>query len=328
MEFKRRTLGQIAEMICGNGPDDEPFVYRSSKYLTQFFSDAETDFEHDGTTRALWVTDTLIEIMKEPPAAPGMPPESFLRVIDRLMDLEDAVNEENGRDRALAQLNSALKREHFEAFYGEDGKCYLRNITTAAVSTRINPHRPFSAAELVRRTELITYLNSASEDEITEDLLLPLFRQLGFQRITAAGHRDKALEYGKDVWMKYVLPTTHVLYFGIQVKKGKLDASGVSRSGNANVAEILNQVTMMIGHEIFDPEIGKRVLVDHAYIIAGGEITKAARNWLGNALDASQRRSVIFMDRDDILNLYVVNGQAVPELRSRRRAPSSSTPPF
>jgi hypothetical protein len=35
---------------------------------------------------------------------------------------------------------------------------------------------------------------------------------------------------------------------------------------------------MMLAHEIFDPETNKRVLVDHAFIIAGGEITKAARN--------------------------------------------------
>lgn len=44
------------------------------------------------------------------------------------------------------------------------------------------------------------------------------------------------------------------------------------------LAEIHNQVLMMLGHEIFDSEIGKRVLVDHAFIVAGGEITKAARN--------------------------------------------------
>ncbi|WP_327318856.1 hypothetical protein [Streptomyces sp. NBC_01235] len=59
-------------------------------------------------------------------------------------------------------------------------------------------------------------------------MLLPLFRQVGFQRITAAGHRDKALEYGKDIWMRYTLPTQHFLYFGIQVKRGKLDAMGKS----------------------------------------------------------------------------------------------------
>ena len=78
------------------------------------------------------------------------------------------------------------------------------------------------------------------------------------------------------------------------------------------MAEIHNQVTMRLGHEIFDSEIGKRVLVDHAFIVAGGEITKAARNWLGNKLDSSKRSQILFMDREDILNLYVVTKLPVP----------------
>lgn len=68
----------------------------------------------------------------------------------------------------------------------------------------------------------------------------------------------------------------------------------------------------MLGHEIFDPETSKRVLVDHAFIIAGGEITKQARNWLGNKLDASKRSQILFMNRDDILNLYVVSSLNIP----------------
>jgi len=99
----------------------------------------------------------------------------------------------------------------------------------------------------------------------------------------------------------------------IQAKKGKLDAAGASKAGNANIAELLNQVTMMLGHEIFDPEIGKRVLVDHALIVAGGEITKAARNWLGGKLDATRRSQIMFMDRDDILNLFVVTNLPLPD---------------
>lgn len=71
-----------------------------------------------------------------------------------------------------------------------------------------------------RRQQLSTYLDSCSEDDLIEEVLLPLFRQLGFHRITAAGHKDKALEYGKDIWMRYTLPTQHILYFGIQAKKG------------------------------------------------------------------------------------------------------------
>ena len=38
--------------------------------------------------------------------------------------------------------------------------------------------------------------------------------------------------------MKYTLPTQHVLYFGLQAKRDKLDAAGNSKDGNRNVAEI------------------------------------------------------------------------------------------
>ena len=51
-----------------------------------------------------------------------------------------------------------------------------------------NPHRPFTAAENQRRTNLSAYLDRCSEDNLIEEVLLPLFRQLGFHRITAAGH--------------------------------------------------------------------------------------------------------------------------------------------
>ena len=189
----------------------------------------------------------------------------------------------------------------------------MRHVATNQIARPSpNPHRPFSAAELKKREQLSAYLAGASEDELIQEILLPLFRQLGFHRVSVAGHKDKALEYGKDIWMRYTLPTQHVLYFGLQVKKGKLDAAGMSKAATANIAEIHNQAWMMLGHEIFDPEIGKRVLVDHAFIVAGGEITKAARNWLGNKLDATKRSQIMFMDRDDILNLFVVTSLPLP----------------
>jgi hypothetical protein len=195
-------------------------------------------------------------------------------------------------------------------------------------SPEVNPHRPLSATEIKRKAQLVEYLDQISEDELIEEVLLPQFRQLGFHRITAAGHKDKALEYGKDIWMKYILPTQHVLYFGIQVKKGKLDSSGVSKGSNANIAEIHNQALMMLGHEIFDPEIGKTVLVDHAFIVAGGEITKAAKNWLAIKLDASKRSQIIFMDREDILNLFIVNNLPLPKNAVVEEKPSADDLPF
>lgn len=314
MQFKQRTLMQIADMICGNFDAEKSlFVYRSSSRISEFFMDCDTDYVHDGSTRQAWVAETLRAILAEPQRGPNTPPDTFARVIERLLDQSDALNEGHDRPGAVAMLAAALVREGFEPFYADDKKGYLRHIATNTIATpRANPHRPFSASEMARIEQLITYLDKASEDELIEEVLLPLFRQLGFHRITAAGHKDKALEYGKDVWMKYILPTQHVLYFGIQAKKGKLDASGMTKGENANIAEIYNQVLMMLGHEVFDPEIGKRVLVDHAFILAGGEITKQARNWLGNKLDATKRSQVMFMDREDILNLFVVTNLPLP----------------
>lgn len=57
---------------------------------------------------------------------------------------------------------------------------------------------------------------------------------------------------------------------------------------------------------------GKTVLIDHAFIVGCGEITKQAKNWLGNKLDATQRSQIMFMDRDDIMNLYVVTRLPLP----------------
>jgi hypothetical protein len=61
MEFRRRTLKQIADLVCGNEPDASKFfVYRSSSYLTEFVEEIDREeFVHDGSTRQWWVADVL-----------------------------------------------------------------------------------------------------------------------------------------------------------------------------------------------------------------------------------------------------------------------------
>lgn len=311
MRFRDRNLKDIADCIVG---DRQYFPYRSSFYITQFFDECDLPYVHDGSTRWWWTAERLKELLEEPCAKDSLP-EKFINLLRILMYKSDATEDDPERINALIELNKPLSREGFEAFYGSDNILYVRNIrTNNLIKPSENPHRPFTEDELKKRELLVNFLERCSEDELIEKVLLPLFRILGFQRITVAGHKDKALEYGKDIWMKFTLPTQHIIYFGIQVKKGKLDSSGMTKAGNHNIAEIYNQTTMMLGHEIFDPETNKRVLVDHAYIIAGGEITKAARNWLGNKLDANKRSQIIFMDREDILNLFTVNLIEVPQL--------------
>lgn len=307
MEWKQRNLRELGRIVCG---DADYFLYRSSKYITQFFEDCDLDYVHRGETRPDWCADRIKDVLAMPHTSSAKPPDAFLRIIRRVLDREEAQEGDSDRSKALAALNVVLAREGWEAFYDEKGIGQLKHVATNTVAEMANPHRPLTPAEIERKVQLTAYLDKCSEDELIEEVLLPLFRQLGFHRITNAGHKDKALEYGKDVWMKFTLPTLHVLYFGLQAKKGKLDASGVSTS---NVAEIHNQATMMLGHEIFDPELNRQVLVDHAFIVAGGEITKAARNWLGNKLDASKRSQIMFMDREDILNLFIVTNLLLPK---------------
>lgn len=309
MKFKDRNLRALAETIIG---DNRHFRYRTSSYITRFFEECDLDYAHDGSTRWVWTVDVLAKLLTEPSSGPNVLPDGFVRVFQVLMDKSDALEDDPDRNLALEQINKPFSREGFEAYYGEDGLLYIRHIGTKTISQSVNPHRPFTPKELERRNDLNEYLDQCTEDQLIEEILLPLFRQLGFHRIQAAGHKDKALEYGKDIWMRYVLPTQHVLYFGIQAKKGKLDSAGISKSGNKNIAEIYQQVLMMLGHEIFDPETSKKALVDHAFIVAGGEITKQAKNWLGEKLDATKRSQIMFMDRDDILNLFTVTNLPLP----------------
>lgn len=269
------------------------------------------DYIHDGSSRRRWVNERLQKILNSPHPDQQTPPEGFLKVIDNLMDLRDATDNDPNRFEALKQLNITLSREGFEAYYADDKRCYLRHTgSQRSIGIPINPHRPLTTQEQHKKELLAFYLNKISEDELIEEVLLPLFRQLGFHRVTAVGHKDKALEYGRDIWMRFRLPTQHFLYFGIQVKIGKLDAAGNSK--NTNMAEIHNQVLMMLGHELFDPETSRRILVDHAFIVSAGEITKSARNWLGGKLDITKRSQVMFMDKDDILNLYIVSNLPLP----------------
>ena len=121
MTLRRRTVIDLAEMICGER--GEPwFVYRRSTNLTEFFADVGTDHEHDGSTRRRWVADVLHEFLREPWTAPQTPPAAFRRVIVVPMDRDGATGEGETPDwpRALACLD-ASRAQGVEAFYGETG---------------------------------------------------------------------------------------------------------------------------------------------------------------------------------------------------------------
>lgn len=310
MKFSARTINELAEIICGASGSQEGyrwpnFPYRTSYQLTRFFRNCDLEYVHDGTTRSSWVESVLTELGAGITSIPQLPADSIIRVIRELMESEYFSRANLDRGRALDDLNSVIARDGIEAYFDAGGECYVRSSDKVVSSSTINPQpRPLTSAELLRRKNVEMFLDKASEDDFIERFLVPLFRQLGFTRVIPTGHRDKSLEYGKDIWMKYRLPTGHFIYFTAQVKRDKIDSAG--RSLNSNISGVLAQARMAIDYPIFDPETNRKHLVDHVFIISASTITKQARVLLIEHLDREARRHIIFMERDELMDLAAI----------------------
>jgi len=305
MRLSTRTIGDLAELICGNKPLAENFPYRTSSGLTKFFRNCDLNFIHDGSTRSDWVADKLTELNKGLASTIQLPTDSIIRVIQELLDISEFGGTTLTREFALIDINGILSRDGIEVYFDLAGKCFIRTLNQQVTSafSKIQP-RPLSSSELLHRKEIEKFLSSCSEDELIERLLVPIFRQLGFLRVIPTGHREKNLEFGKDIWMKYRLPTGHFIYFVAQVKKDKIDAAG--KDLNSNISGILAQARMALDYPIFDPETNRKHLVDHVFIISGNLITKPARTLLIEYLDKEARRHIIFMDKDELLDLGAI----------------------
>jgi len=302
-------------MVAGGSPNvtEEFFTYRSAWYLTQFFQDCGHDVAFDNSSRIPWTCEQLRAVLSDPPPRPNTLPQRFAIIIRHLMDMDDTLEEgDRQRPKAMAKLNRYLRTEGFEGFYDESEQCQLRNIKTQVISHFELARRPMTEKERERETLLGKYFDTCSEDDLIEQILTPLFRSMAFERISVPGHPNM-LEFGKDMWMRYRLPTGHSIFFAVQVKKGTVDARGRTRGENTNAAELLTQAQMALKHPIHDPETNKKVLVDHVYLIAGGMITQPARHFIIEELDRESRRHIIFMDRAELLDQYATSRLPLPE---------------
>jgi len=317
MQISEKSLQKIAEMVCGaNGTTGgfswPNFPYRSGPRLSEFFCQAGLPHRHSVGGRKYWVLEVLAKENVSHASNPMLPSDTMVLILQHLLDARTFAEEKKDRKAAIDELNSILTWDGLRVVIDDSGIAQIETEGTGArsVGTLYQVRRAWTEEELRLRGLFERFLDQASEDEITEELLVPLFQHLGFQRISVSGHKDKRLEFGTDLWMKYSLPTKHCLFFGCQIKKEKIDSSG---SSSSNVATILNQINMMLDHPVWDPESNRKQLLDHVYIISGGEITKQAKHWLGERLDASKRRHIIFMDRPELLDLAVANRIALPK---------------
>lgn len=318
MKLRDTTLEQLADVICGNHESryGAPFPYRSGTQLCTFFRNLSIPGPYEGGTRKWWVKDVLVRLNEEEASDPQAPSPSIQKVLEEVLDLRHFIDHEDqpleGVDRlgAADQLNQLLIPEGLQLIEEERGFQKLHLLDDG----RIEPpptvrDRPLSAAEQERRDRIERYLDAATEDQFTQEVLAPLFLKLNFERVNVAGHKEKILEFGVDLWMKFRLPTRHWIYFAVQVKTTKLGAGGKT---NSNVMEVVNQARMAFDAEIFDPELNKKVLLDHLYIISSRGITRQAQQLLVSKLDREARRHIIFMDREELLDRAAIIDSILP----------------
>lgn len=288
----------MAEMICGTShkwaggemyswPN---FPERTANKIIEFFENCDVDSQAETSVRKGRVLEILRRVNEEPSEDSTLPSASLVRIVQELFDPH--AFEAAGRDRAAAarELSAELERDNLELFADQAGRYQIRAIDGGAQTAEPLRRRVWTPAERRRREELTEYLTEATEDDLIEKVLVPMFSQLRFSRVSAAGHHDKALEFGRDLWMRYRLPTGHYIYLGAQVKKGKLE------------------------RPVLDPETNRKSLLDHVFIICSGKITKQAKEWLENCLDTEGRRRILFMDREELLDTLIGTNIRLPDV--------------
>ena len=158
MNLSRRTLSDLAEIICGSGGGGgsqwtwNNFPYRSSMYLTEFFRNCDLEYVHDGSTRKQWVVEVLEELNSGPSSNPQLPSDALIRVAQELLDAGEFGKEGLNRTAALADLNGALSRDGLEIYLDAIGSPHVRSSGTGSSSAGLNLlRRSWTEDELRRR---------------------------------------------------------------------------------------------------------------------------------------------------------------------------------
>ena len=211
MKLRMRTIRDLAEMVTGGSGSGwstagssapskwERFPYRSSSRLTDFFIDCDLEHRHKGGSRVPWTQSVLEELNEGPASKPQLPADAMIRVIEEVLN-PTHFQGPSGKDQAgcLELLNEVLGREGLQAYLDGAGRCHIRAGQTSSAGLNIE-RRIWSQKDLERKKQWDQYVDEASEDDFTENVLVPLLQHCAFQRINVAGHKDKALEYGKDI---------------------------------------------------------------------------------------------------------------------------------
>jgi hypothetical protein len=143
------------------------------------------------------------------------------------------------------------------------------------------------------------FIQSMSETQLQRQILVPLFRAMGFQDVYL--HHGGSLEKGKDIVMWKPGQVRERVNYAIVAKATKITGR---ISGNSSAAEVRFQIEQCFGEPYPDPVTTEEQRVDRCFVISSRAIPKEAIHALRGVLrDQNLDRIVDFIDGDKLWQL-------------------------
>jgi len=156
---------KLAEMICGNEAFPH-FPYRSSSFLTKFFIDLDLDYVHDGTTRAVWVQDTLNELNDKGDSESKTPSREICKVIESLVDPDYFLFDDNlEHEKAIQDVNKVLRTNGLILKTQTNGQSKISLLNGEYISTAIKE------VDSLKRITFTPSIFKIPEKKINENLI-------------------------------------------------------------------------------------------------------------------------------------------------------------
>jgi hypothetical protein len=134
-----------------------------------------------------------------------------------------------------------------------------------------------------------------NERKFSSEILLPLFRKMGFHNISFKHGRK---EFGKDFTFSEIDKFNQVQHYGVQVKAGN-----ISGEVNSVIDEIISQIKDAFRIPYYDINNNNPHYISTCLIICSGSFTENAKDKIMHKVDKGLHGSIYFLDKKATLEM-------------------------
>ncbi len=159
----------------------------------------------------------------------------------------------------------------------------------------------------------LEFLQGLTEAELSELVLIPLFRQMKYSDIR---YTHGTLEYGKDILFCTSSPLEGTVHYCATVKRYPLSGSV---SSSKSIHEVFFQVSQALTEPFIDPLDGRAVHIEKVFVITPFSVSQACARSISGKLQ-QMKKHITFIDGPKLLSLL---REHLPELLETLPDPES-----